>query len=209
VDGSAEAASLTKSNNIQVPWSFSPDGTRLAYHELNSTTGFDLWTLPVQHTERGLVAGPPELFLGTPAYETYPAFSPDGRWIAYGSGAVYVRPFPANGSNEVRVSDSGGRIPFWMPNGRELLYRTDDQRVMVVPYSVEGTKFVAGKPRPWTTVQLGDTGVISNLDLDQATGRVLGLMPADGDRNRQSPNHVTIRLNAVDDIGRRVLAASR
>ena len=207
VDGSAEAAPLTKSNTIQVPWSFSPDGTRLAYHELNSTAGFDLWTLPVQHTERGLVAGPPELFLRTPAYETYPAFSPDGRWIAYGSGAygrwdVYVRPFPDNGSNEVRVSDSGGRIPFWTSNGRELLYRTDDQRVMVVPYSVEGTRFVAGKPRPWTTIQLGDTGVISNLDLDPTTGRVLALMPADGDRNRQSPNHVTIRLNAVEELGR-------
>jgi Tol biopolymer transport system component len=65
---------------VQVPWSFSPDGTRLAYHELSATTGFDLWTVAITRSERGLVAGKPELFLRTAAYETYPAFSPDGRW---------------------------------------------------------------------------------------------------------------------------------
>jgi len=30
-------------------------------------------------------AGNPELFLGTPANENTPTFSPDGRWIAYRS----------------------------------------------------------------------------------------------------------------------------
>ena len=214
VDGSAEAAALTNSNTVQVPWSFSPDGTRLAYHELNATTGFDLWTVAVRNTERGLVADQPEPFLQTPAYETYPAFSPDGRWIAYGSGTygrwdVYVRPFPDNGASEVRVSDSGGRIPFWMPNGRELLYRTDDQRVMVVEYSVKGTMFVAEKPREWSSHRLADTGVISNLDLDRSSGRVMALMPIDGARNQQSPNHVTIRLNAAEEIRHRLLDGSR
>ena len=43
--------------------------------------------------------GPPELFLGSPANESMPAFSPDGRWIAYASddsGAVeiFVVPLP-------------------------------------------------------------------------------------------------------------------
>jgi serine/threonine-protein kinase len=199
------------SSAVQVPWSFSPDETRLAFHELAPGTGFDLWTVPITRTERGLVAGKPEPFLRTPTYETYPTFSPDGRWIAYGSGAygrwdVYARPFPDDGRGEVRVSESGGRIPFWMPNGRELLYRTDDQRLMVVSYSVKGSSFIAERPRPWTTRTLGDTGVISNFDVDPKRGRVLALMPADAS-HQQKPNHVTIKLNAAEEVRRRLAGA--
>jgi Tol biopolymer transport system component len=122
-----------------------------------------LWTVAITRTEGGLVAGKPEPFLRTPAYETYPTFSPDGRWIAYGSGAygrwdVYVRPFPDDGRGEVRISDSGGRIPYWMPSARELIYRTDDQRLMVVAYSVTNGSFVAERPRPWIASALADTG---------------------------------------------------
>ena len=210
---SSEAASLTTSSGVQVPWSFSPDGTRLAFHELSPSTGFDLWTVAIRRTERGLVAGQPEPFLRTPAYETYPTFSPDGQWIAYGSGAygrwdVYVRPFPDDGRGEVRISDSGGRIPFWIPKGRELLCRTDDQRLMVVAYSVKGGSFVTERPRQWTARTLGDTGVISNFDVDPTGGHVLALMPAGGARRQQSSNHVTIRLNAADEVRRRLAGTS-
>jgi len=121
---------------------------------------------------------------------------------------VYVRPFPDDGREEVRVSGSGGRIPFWMPNGRELLYRTDDQRLMVVSYSVKGGSFVAEPPRPWTARTLGDTGVLSNFDFDPIGERVLALMPAAGAGSQQSPNHVTIRLNAADEVRRRLAGSS-
>ena len=213
VSSGGQAMPLTTSSTIQVPWSFSADGTRLAYHELSPDSGFDLWTIAIRWTERGPVAGEPELFLRTPAFETFPAFSPDGRWIAYGSGAygrwdVYVRPFPDAGGGDVRISDSGGRIPYWMPNGRELLYRTDDHRLMVVSYSVKGGSFVAESPRPWTARTFGDTGVLSNFDIDPIGGRVLALMPAAGAGRQQSPNHVTIRLNAADEVRRRLAGAS-
>lgn len=213
VTGGGEARPLTSSGAVQVPWSFSPDGGRLAFHELSPTTGFDLWTVAVTRTGRGLVAGQPTPFLRTPAYETYPAFSPDGRWIAYGSGAfgrwdVYVRPYPDDGRPEVRVSNAGGRIPFWLPNRRELLYRTDDQHLMVAAYSVRGGSFVAEPPRPWAGPPLGDTGVIANLDVSQADGHVLALLPDPGGPQPQSPNHVTVRVNAVDEIRRRLAGTS-
>lgn len=200
---------LLTSNAVQIPWSFSPDGTRLAFHAIGPQTGFDLWTVPITRTESGVVAGTPEPFLRTPAYETYPAFSPDGRWIAYGSGGhgrwdVYVRPFPDDGRGEVRISETTGRIPMWMPNGRELLYRTNDQRLMVVPYEVKDGAFVAGHPRPWTSHALGETGVIANFDVDPATGRVLALMPSGAAGPPQRPGHVTVRLNAADEIGRKM-----
>ena len=203
----AQPLPLTRSQRLQVPWSFSPDGGRLAFHELSDTTGFDLWTVRVAVTPDGLTAGEPELFLRTAAYETYPSFSPDGRWIAYGSGAfgrwdVYVRPFPNDNSKEVRVSDGGGRIPFWLPNGRELLYRTDDQRLMVAAYTVEGDRFIVQKARPWTPLTLADTGVLANLDVDSTGTRILALLPASSD-DQQSADHVTMMLNFTDELRRR------
>ena len=78
----------------------------------------------------------------TNVYETYPAFSPDGRRVAYGSNAsgvweVYVRAFPDNG-REIRVSNRGGRIPVWSRTSDEILYETNDHRLMVTSYAVEG-----------------------------------------------------------------------
>jgi serine/threonine-protein kinase len=78
---------------------------------------------------------------------------------------------------------------------------------MVAAYSVKGGSFVAERPRPWTAQTLGDTGVIANLDVAPDGGRVLALVPAAG-AQQQSPNHVTIRLNAADDVRRRVEGTS-
>jgi hypothetical protein len=94
-----------------------------------------------------------------------------------------------------------------MPNGRELVYRTDDQQLMIVAYSVKNGSFVAERPRSWTARTLADTGVLSNFDVDPTGGRVLALMPADS-RHQQSPNHVTIRLHAANEVRRRLADTS-
>ena len=109
---------------------------------MNQSTGFDLWTVPIRESSGRLTVGNAEPFLRTPAFETYPTFSPDGGWIAYGSNEsgtweVYVRRFPDNGT-KVQVSKSGGRIPYWSARRRELLYRTDDQRIMAASYAIRG-----------------------------------------------------------------------
>ena len=66
--------------------------------------------MPVETDSAGLKAGKPEVFLQTPAHEVNPAFSPDGRWIAYrsnesGIDEVYVRAFPDTGGK--RLINSG------------------------------------------------------------------------------------------------------
>ena len=83
----------------------------------------------------------PRPFLGTPLIERWPAFSPDGRWIAYssnetGQDEVFVRPYPGPGP-AVRVSPAGGQSPAWSRDGRELYYR-EGNRMMVVPVSLDG-----------------------------------------------------------------------
>jgi Tol biopolymer transport system component len=78
------------------------------------------------------------------------AFSPDARWIAYGSNQtgrleVYVAPFPGPGE-AVPISINGGGSPRWRRDGKELFYVTDDHQIMAVPIVTTGGKLEAGAP---------------------------------------------------------------
>jgi eukaryotic-like serine/threonine-protein kinase len=208
--GSADSASLMTVKTAQTPWSMSPDGQRLAYYERSPETGFDLWTVPILRSDKVSGLGRPEPFLRTRAFEVYPSFSLDGRWMSYASNEsgtfeIYVRRFPDDGT-KVRVSRSGGVVPYWSPNGRELLYRTDANRVMVVSYKTAGESFTASEPRPWSQHTLVNTGVLPNFAVDASGERILALM-ATPSKDPQSVNHVTVILNFDEEVRRR--AASR
>jgi eukaryotic-like serine/threonine-protein kinase len=212
-DGTAKPHMLLPGNAPDVPvsWASSPSGTRLAFHRKGQATGFDLWTVPVHISADGLTAGKPEVFLQTPAFEVYPTFSPDGRWIAYGSNEsgsweVYVRAFPNDG-RWVQVSTTGGRIPLWSRTRHELLYRTDDQRIMAAAYEIKNGEFVIRSVRRWSPIRLADTGVLSNLDLGPDGKRMVGLFPAANPEDQDSENHVTFMLNFADEVDRRLASA--
>jgi hypothetical protein len=206
----ADPAPLMTARTAQTPWSTDPGGHRLAYYERSAESGFDLWTVPILHSKTRLALGRPEPFLQTRAFEVYPSFSPDGRWMAYasnesGSFEIYVRQFPDDGT-KVRVSKSGGVVPYWSSNRRELMYRTDVNRVMVVSYTTAGTSFAATEPRFWSPHTLADTGVLPNFAVEPFGDRILALMPTPP-KDPQSTNHVTVILNFVDEVRRR--ASSR
>jgi Tol biopolymer transport system component len=100
----------------------SPDGTSLAfaqYHEKEVS----LFTVPV-------AGGNPKLLTVGPAIE--PAFSPDGRYVAYvarepgtppGSERL-VKILPAEGGTSIVVSRTTGEpvSPFWSPDGQSLAF---------------------------------------------------------------------------------------
>ena len=205
MDGTGGVQRLTSSSTLQSAWSFSPDGKTLAYAEFDKNRGFDLWTLPVLRTAEGIEAGKPSPFLQTPAFETYPSFSPDGRWIAYasnetGTWEVYIRAFPDNGT-KVQVSSGGGRISRWSRKKQELIFRNDDHRLMVATYSVNGGKVTISSVRPFQAPRLADTGVLANFDVGP-DGRVLGLFPASSQDGEQSANHVSIVFNFPVELDR-------
>ena len=148
-DGAGRPQSLIRTKGEVFPWSFAPDGKRLAYMELDPVIAFDLWTVPLDSDGVALRAGKPEVFLQTPSDERYPVFSPDGRWLAYtstesGNFQVYVRAFPDKGG-KWQISSAGGAYPMWSRSGRELFFESLDNRIMVAGLHGAGRFLRAGQ----------------------------------------------------------------
>ncbi len=154
-DGSSAAQRLTESKNAQFPGSWHPGGKFFAFSEINPQTGYDIMISPVEGDETsGWKPGKPVPFVSTPATETAPKFSPDGRWIAYqsnesGRNEIYVRPFPAS-SGKWQVSTEGGTDPVWSRAHHELFFATPDGHLMNASYTADGDSFHPEKPRPWS-----------------------------------------------------------
>ena len=164
--------------------------------------------VPVEEQGGQLKAGQPEPFLKSQSNDTNPVFSPDGHWLAYQSNEsgrmeVYVRAFPPPASRQGgkwQISNSGGGLPIWSPNGRELLYlnRSADQ-MMSVSYTVKGDAFQADKPRVWIA-KVGGT----SMTLSPDGKRLAVLTPVASPEAPRQEHEVTILFNFFDELRRRV-----
>jgi eukaryotic-like serine/threonine-protein kinase len=131
----------------RVPGSWSPKGETLAFADRDPATGLDIWTL-------SLTDGKPQPFARTPFHEFNPAFSADGRWVAYQSNKsglteVYLEEFPGPGKVKL-VSSQGGEEPVWSRDGPELFYRSG-AKMMAVANPFEGVKPVVLFEGPYSS----------------------------------------------------------
>jgi Tol biopolymer transport system component len=206
-DGAGKPQPLIQNKNSPFPWSFTPDGKRLAFQELSSGA-YHLWTVPLESDGQGLRAGKPEVFLQTQAEERSPSYSPDGRWLAYSSNEsgtiqLYVRAFPDKGG-KWQISNSGGTYPMWSHSGHELFFETLDNHIMVAAYTVKGDSFVADKPRMWSDKQLaGLVNTTKNVDLAFDGKRIVALMPIETAGVQKAQSHVIFLENFFDEVRRR------
>jgi hypothetical protein len=159
--------------------------------------------------------GKAEPFVESKYITIEPAFSPDGRWLAYfsaepGREGLWVRPFPGPGSGW-RVWSGAGGYPIWSRNGRELLFLADRQRVMVVDYTARGDSFVAGQPQPWSEKSLLNLGSppVYTYDLAPAGKRFAVVLYPDGTADEKPVTHVTFLLNFFDELRHRVPAGGK
>ncbi len=125
------AAPFVVRPGVQFPEDVSPDGRSLVFAEFIRRTNGDLWLFPL--TGEGQAVA----LTQAPFDEKGARFSPDGRWLAYysnesGNREVYIRPVAETGER-IRVSSSGGTMPRWRRDGRELFYLSPDKAVMSVP----------------------------------------------------------------------------
>jgi serine/threonine-protein kinase len=207
-DGAGNPQPLTQGRTLQVPTAFTPDGQRLVYGELTPGAGAAIRWAPIESGSGELRIGKPELFVRTSSLNISMALSPDGRWLAYadsrdGIYEVYVRSFPGAGAR-IQISNAGGTTPFWSRNTHQLFYRTEDQRIMVVNYTVNGDSFKPEMPRVWFDKRLANVGLAGNIDLAPDGKRFVVLMSAESPEPRESASHVKLMINFFDEVGRRV-----
>ena len=135
----------------------SPQGDRVA---LMLDSGInDIWTLDLKRGVRT------RLTFG-PVANTYPLWSPDGKWVAYagvssGSTSIYRKPSDGSGTEEMLISDPNAvgfmKPSDWSRDGKTLFYSTGlptgDQLVWALPLD--------GDRKPHTVMAHATDGALS------------------------------------------------
>jgi Tol biopolymer transport system component/tRNA A-37 threonylcarbamoyl transferase component Bud32 len=150
-DGSGEEE-VVAGGTTMFPRSISPDGSTL----LGGLA--DIFALPIG-TPRPGERENLQPWLVTPYNEDYPAFSPDGRWVAYqsnesGQTQVYVQGYPEK-RGKWQVSQTGGNFLHWRADGRELYWAGPDGMLMAAPVTAGAAGIESGKPAPLFRVPQG------------------------------------------------------
>jgi Tol biopolymer transport system component/predicted Ser/Thr protein kinase len=207
-DGTGEAQTLVESHSQLWPSSFTPDGKKLGYDEGNQS--MKILPLDLANPEHPL-PGMPSAFGDASTRRRHPAFSPDGRWLAYmardpGGWEIFVSPFPS-GSGRWQISSGIGTSPVWSRSGRRLFFAAPDLRVMVVDYNVGGETFEATKPRPWPGPPLLQMGRTGNFDVAPDGKRIAALNTPDATIAQKGTVHLTVMLNFFDELRRRAPAS--
>jgi Tol biopolymer transport system component len=160
--GTGDDELLVESQQNKTAGDWSVDGQSVLYSVLDDPkTGRDVWVLPLTGDRK------PFAFLNASFDERLGQFSPDGRWVAYGSNEsgrqeIYVRPFP-KADAQWQVSTGGGIWPRWRPDGKELYYIAPDGTLMAAVVDVTRATFESGAPEALFQTRI--VGSATNPDL--------------------------------------------
>jgi serine/threonine-protein kinase len=210
-DGSGEPRRILEGKSRLALGSISQDGRFLAFMEPGPETLLDIWVAPLDLSKPDQpVLGKPELVVGSRGNDSFPAFSPDGKWLAYysdesGRFEVYVRPFPGPGAAR-NVSVEGGVFPAWSSNGHKLLFTElrgmDFGNIMAVDYRVSGDAFLAARPRVWSNARYRRVGAMPVWALHPDGKRIAMFPPEAAAENAGGPRFGFL-LNFFDEVRRR------
>jgi Tol biopolymer transport system component/predicted Ser/Thr protein kinase len=194
--GQSEEKLLLKTDVPAFATSWSPDGRYVAYATLDPKSNWDLWALPTFGDRK------PVPILVAPFEELNATFSPDGRFVAYsstesGRPEIYIQTFP-DGSGRWQVSSSGGVDPSWRGDGKELFYRTPDQKLMAVEIRTAGSDVQAGIPKALFSISLRGGNARNKYAASTDGQRFL----IDAPLGRESLSPTTVVLNWPEGMGK-------
>jgi eukaryotic-like serine/threonine-protein kinase len=192
VDGSMPEEQLTNLEERASPTSWSPDGSVLLFDRTSTAENqSDVWLLPLGSEPRALIQ--------TPFHEFGARFSPDGRWVAYGSNEsgefeIYVTPYPGPGPRW-KVSTGGGDLPVWSGSGDRIFYRWGRRYFAV--------DFRSGPPVSFSTPRL----LFESADYERsfdASADGERLLMVRTDRDHRTTSTLNLIANWTDELKRRV-----
>jgi Tol biopolymer transport system component len=175
-----EEVLVARDNALPLQWS--PDGSALLYStDESGLQSASLWAMPMQ--------GPrtPRLLMKAPFYTSDGVFSPDMRWIAYGSREsgvqrVYATRYPGPGPR-ILVSPGYGGNPVWRRDGHAILYLGDSASLQVTEVREQGADLIVGKTRE--IPQPVEAPVGEGFPFDVAKdGRILAITRGQDNRNQ-------------------------
>ena len=199
-DGRGAAEQLTKAEQgtDHFPDSWSPDGKILSFRVARNFVS-SVWTLSADGDRT-----PVRLLSGERSYGTS-AFSPDGRWLAYGTNEldgrsyqVFVQPFPPTGA-KYQVSSITASTPVWFPDARRMLMSFTKQ-VFGVDLRFAPT-FSSSQPveLPLPDI-LESQAMIRDFDLMPDGKRLLVVMPEVARGGSAPPSQINVVLNWFNEL---------
>jgi len=215
-DASAPAEPLLSSDNTLTPGGWTPDGRSLVFMEDPPTSNREIRSLTPHAPGRS------ELIPGIPIRSSWPALSPDGRWLAFvdrpafSLPTVYVQPFPGPGLRRQIVD--GGFEAIWSRDGRELFFRSrrtaapnpadggpPDEGIFAVPFDpVQGV--ATAQPVQLFRGRFVITDyAVPQYDVTRDGRRFVVAMAGD---QEFVPVHLNVMLNVGDELLRRVPTAA-
>jgi serine/threonine-protein kinase len=96
----------------------------------------------------------------------------------------------------------------WSRTAHELFFRTEDRRIMVASYAVQGDSFIPDKPRVWSEKRLANSGG-REFDVAPDGRRIAALMPVETQEEQKPEEHLTFLLNFFDELKRRIPGGSK
>jgi hypothetical protein len=202
-DGSGTAERLTKpdKDRVHVPQSWSPDGQSILYAD----TGADvmtsrLWVFSLKDRKAARYGN-------MMAREA--AFSPDGRWVAYGTrevregaNTIFVEPFPATGA-KYQLPRAGGH-PVWSRKGDELIMNSSPTESFVTSVTTSPS-FAFGQPMPFARRNRQEANPLTGRrQIDtMPDGRIIGVLSQAAASSVVSAQMVVV-LNWLEEVRQRV-----
>jgi len=192
VDGSSPPHLVRLWGKAGGPSDWSTDGHFVLYPSDDGTAGHNLWAVPAEGSGEPVRLTEP----GSAAFEG--EFSPDGRYLAFSGDAtgdreVYVQRVEGMKlvGGPVRVSESGGQLPQWRGDGRELFFMNRGA-VMAAAFHAAGDRLIEA-PRLLFTITGAGRGLFGfrNFAATPDGQRFIAIAAADD----ATPPPATVVLN--------------